>query len=167
MPDHPTMPAGFADDFIATLARPDCTAHSLLALVAAHLIETCDLRLVTIAARDTNDGTFLRLFSSMPDAYAAQGRKPVNETDWSRHVIDEHKTFIANDYEEVKAAMFDHEQIRALGCESLVNVPVVVCGDVVGTLNCLSVSGHFDDAIVAACEAMRLPVAAALLLQDE
>lgn len=163
MTDTTALPAEALRAIAAALAAPDATPEQRLAPIADHLIGAHGLKLVTVTARDPADGSFLRLYSSQPGAYAAQGRKPANETDWSRHVIDEHKTFVANDYESLAKAMFDHEQIRALGMESIVNIPVVVTGEVIGTLNCLAGPGHFDDAIVAGCEAMRLPVAAALL----
>lgn len=163
MTDTAPLPADLLRAAADALAAPNSSAEDHLAPIATWLVETHDLMLVTITARDPSDGSFLRLYSSQPGAYAAQGRKPANETDWSRHVIDEHKTFVANDYETLAQAMFDHEQIRALGMEAIVNIPVVVAGEVIGTLNCLAGPGHFSDGIVAGCEAMRLPVAAALM----
>lgn len=164
MPDTARPPAEVFAQITAALARPGCRPEDLLAPVAAHLLERYGLSLVTVSQRDLSDGSFLRLYSSMPGAYAARGHKPANETDWSRHVIDARRTFVANDYPSMAAAMYDHEKIRALGMESIVNIPVVVGGEVIGTLNCLGPAGHFDAATVAACEAMRLPVATALML---
>ncbi|GKY87708.1 GAF domain-containing protein [Sinisalibacter aestuarii] len=148
------------------LATPGAEPGAVIAPVAEHLIRAFDLGLVTVTHRDPSDGSFLRLYSSMPGAYEAQGRKPANETEWSRQVIDEQKSFVANDYEGLAQVMFDHEKIRSLGLESILNIPIVVAGDVVGTLNCLGPAGHFSDEVVAGCTGACLPVAAALMIES-
>lgn len=164
MPDiHPPRPA-FDAYFTDVLARKGATPADLLELVSDQLRAHCGLKLVTVTQRDPIDGSFLRLYSSMPHAYAAAGRKPPNETPWSAQVIERQQTFVANDYASLATVMYDHEQIRALGCESIVNIPVVLRGTVIGTLNGLAGPGHFDSDTIRACEAMRLPVATALLL---
>lgn len=165
MAEKTTLARDVFADVATALAAPGCAAQDLLAPVADHLIATYELGLVTVTYRDTTDGSFLRLFSSMPDAYEAQGRKPANETDWSQHVITDQKTFVANDYEGMARVMYDHEKIRSLGLESILNIPIVVSGDVVGTLNCLGPDGHMSGDIIAGCEAMRLAVAVALQLE--
>ncbi|SDG82780.1 GAF domain-containing protein [Pelagibacterium luteolum] len=148
------------------LAKKGVTPADILGLVADRLRENVGVKLVTVTQRDITDGSFLRLYSSMPDAYAAAGRKPPNDTPWSEHVIEQQQTFVANDYQGLAAVMFDHELILSLGCESIVNVPIVVKGAVIGTLNCLSGPGHFDGQAVEACEGMRHLVALALLLYE-
>lgn len=164
MPHPPSLQPAFDAGFIDALARTGTTSADLLELVSVQLRGSFGLKLVTVTQRDTIDGSFLRIYSSMPDAYAASGRKPPNDTLWSAQVIERQETFVANDYASLAAVMYDHEQIRALGCESIVNVPVVLRGAVIGTLNGLAGPGHFDGDTIRACEAMRLPVATALLL---
>jgi|TARA_A100001391_G_scaffold190664_5_gene163398 hypothetical protein len=148
------------------LAQDGVTPADILGLVSNRLREDWGVKLVTVTQRDIADGSFLRLYSSMPDAYAAAGRKPPNDTPWSEHVIEQKQTFVANDYSELAAVMFDHELIRSLGCESIVNVPIVVKGAVIGTLNCLSGPGHFDRRAIEACEGVCHIVALALLLYE-
>ena len=58
----------------------------------------------------------------------------------------------------------DFELIRSLGCESVINVPIVVDGDVLGTINCLHEAGFYTPERVAAADALKLPGAACLLL---
>ena len=58
----------------------------------------------------------------------------------------------------------DHELIASLGCQSVINVPVVIYGAVYGTINCLDVAGYYTPDRVAASEALKLPGAAAFLL---
>ena len=59
----------------------------------------------------------------------------------------------------------DHELIASLGCEAVLNLPVVAGGAVLGTLNCLDAAGAYTPDRVAAADALRLPGAAALLLE--
>ena len=167
MPVTPIAGQDFDARMVTVLAQGNAEPSDILALVSAWLQEQCGVRLVTMTQRETTDGSFLRLYSSMPDAYAASGRKPPNQTPWSAQVIDRHETFVANDYSGIAATMADHEQIRALGCESILNIPIVLRNQVVGTLNCLAGPGHFDERTIAACETMRLPVAMALLLHKQ
>ena len=78
-----------------------------------------------------------RIYSNMPDAYPVSGTKPANPTEWSRLVLEEKKTFVANDIDGIARVFDDHELIRSLGCESVMNVPIIVAGEVIGTINCL------------------------------
>ena len=72
------------------------------------------VKLFTIMTHDPPARVAWRVFSNMPDAYPVSGTKPANETDWSRQVIDEKKTFVANDIEGIKAVFDDHELILSL-----------------------------------------------------
>ena len=107
-----------------------------------------------------------RVYSNMPEAYPVSGTKPANETDWSREVIKEKRTFVANDIEGIAAVFDDHELIKSLGCESVLNVPIVIGGQVLGTINCLHEAGFYTKEKVDAAEALKLPGAVCLLLNE-
>ena len=94
------------------------------------------------------------------------GTKPANPTDWSRQVIDDKQIFVANDIDGIAAVFSDHELIRSLGCESVINVPIVVAGEVLGTINCLHEAGFYTSEKVEAAEALKLPGAVCLLLSE-
>jgi GAF domain-containing protein len=98
------------------------------------------------------------------DAYPELGTKPVNETWWTDHVLDGHKTFVANDIDAIAEVFPDHELIASLGCQSVINVPIIINGAVYGTINCLDEAGHYTPERVAASDALKLPGAAAFLL---
>ena len=152
---------GFAD----ALSQPDATPASLLSVIGAGVEALTGARLVTISAI-VGDLSSERLYTNMPAVYPLSGRKPANRTDWHDQVMVRHEAFVANDYATLSQAMFDHETIRATGCESIVNMPVVVRGRVFGTINCLGPAGHFDAATLARIETARLPVALALMLRE-
>jgi len=126
-------------------------------------------RLFTVTTIDPDDRSARRVYTNMPDAYPVAGTKPANETDWARQVLDEKQAFVANDLAGVRAVFFDHELIAQLGCESVLNLPVVVGGRVLGTLNLLHGPGYYTPERVAAAADLALPGAACLMyleLQD-
>ena len=124
------------------------------------------VKLFTIMTYDGKQGVASRIYSNMPDAYPVSGTKPANETDWSRQVIGEKRTFVANDIDGIAAVFSDHELIRSLGCESVINVPIVVGGAVLGTINCLHEAGYYTSDKVEAAEALKLPGTVCLLLNE-
>jgi len=121
------------------------------------------VKLFTIMTHDGRNGVAQRIYSNMPDAYPVSGTKPANETDWSRQVIRDRRTFVAKG---IAAVFSDHELIRSLGCESVINVPIVVAGEVKGTINCLHEAGFYTPERVEASEALKLPGMACLLLNE-
>lgn len=140
--------------------QPRTTFEALCALAR----QAVGAKLFTLMTFDARSRGAQRVFSSMPDAYPELGTKPLNETWWSDHVLDGHKTFVANDIGAIAEVFPDHELIASLGCESVINVPIVINGKVCGTINCLDAAGHYTPERVAASDALKLPGAAAFLL---
>ncbi len=123
-------------------------------------------RLFTLTAVDFQRQEATRIFSNMPEAYPRQGTKPILSDAWSERVLKRSETFVANTIDTIAKVFFDHELIRSLGCESVLNIPVSVAGQVIGTINCLHVSGHYTPERVRLARHLRLPGAAAFLLQQ-
>ncbi|MCP4184418.1 MAG: GAF domain-containing protein [Hyphomicrobiales bacterium] len=120
-------------------------------------------RLFTLMSVDKKMGEAARIFSNMPDAYPIFGKKPVTNTPWSKQVIDNHETFVANDISEIAAVFDDYELIQSLGCESVINVPIVIGAQVIGTINCLAEVEHYTSDRILASDALKLPGAACFL----
>ncbi len=70
---------------------------------------------------------------------------------------------MANTIAEIAKVFPDHELIWSLGCGSVVNLPIVIGGKVVGTMNALDAEHHYDQERVAVAERLRLPAKAAWL----
>ena len=70
---------------------------------------------------------------------------------------DRQEIFVANSIKDISEVFPDHALIKSLGCESCMNVPIVVGGAVIGTLNCLDVAGHFTPERIAQAEVFKLP----------
>ena len=128
--------------------------------------QTIGVKLFTMMSFDFKAGVAGRFYSNMPDAYPVSGTKPVNTTDWARQVLHEHRIFVANDIEGIAQVFYDHELIKSLGCESVVNIPVVLAGNVIGTINCLHEAGYYTEDRVAAAQALKLPGAACFMLRE-
>lgn len=140
--------------------QPDTAFDALNALTEA----VVGVRLFTLMTFDAATRGARRIYSNMPDAYPVFGTKPVNETHWTGIVIGRHETFVANTIDEISQVFDDYELIRSLGCRSAINVPIVVGGSVIGTINCLHEAGFYTPDKVAASERLKLPGATAFLL---
>lgn len=126
--------------------------------------ETIGVKLFTLMELDRDRGMARRNFSNMPDAYPVSGEKPMQDDSWSEQVLVRQELFVANRIDEIAAVFGDYELIQSLGCESCINIPVVVAGQVIGTLNCLNEAGHFTPERVAAAESLKPAGATAFLL---
>ncbi len=140
--------------------------HVVFAALEELTRQLIGVKLFTVMTADTRGRSAERVYSNMPDAYPVSGTKPYNETHWSEVTLKQKKTFVANSIEDIAKVFDDHLLIQSLGCESVINVPIVVAGEVIGTINCLDVAGHYTDERVEAAEALKLPGALAMLLHD-
>ena len=156
VPDYSTFTKAVAE----RSAQPQAAFTALWQLTR----DMVGVKLFTVMTHDGKKGVASRIYSNMPEAYPVSGTKPANVTDWSRQVIENKQTFVANDIEGIRAVFDDHELIRSLGCESVINVPIVVGGEVLGTINCLHEAGFYTRDKVEAAEALKLPGAVCLLL---
>ena len=123
--------------------------------------------LFTVLLRHEVTGEAERFWTSHPKEYPVGGRKPLNPTVWTEHVLKQQRPYLGNDYEAVKAVFFDHELIRSLGCESVLNIPVVWNGRSLGTINLLHKAGWYREEDIATGQAIAaLAVPAYLMLVD-
>ncbi|MCZ4290964.1 GAF domain-containing protein [Hoeflea alexandrii] len=148
----------------SALASPDNQPRTTFEALCAFAQQTVGAKLFTLMTFEARTRGAQRVFSNMPDAYPELGTKPLNETWWSDHVLDGHKTFVANDIDAIAEVFPDYELIASLGCQSVINVPIVINGMVSGTINCLDAAGHYTPDRVAASEALKLPGVATFLL---
>ena len=153
-----------SDAITAALAQKDGQPSAALHALGLLAEKITGAKLVTLMTSDSTTKEAQRIWSNMPDDYPVMGTKPMNETYWSRIVLEEHNTFVANDIGTIAEVFTDHQQIAALGCASVINLPIIVGGTVLGTINCLDVAGYFTPDRVAEADSLRLPAAAVFLL---
>jgi GAF domain-containing protein len=159
MPDYKKFVSAIAE----AGSQPDKAFTALEALTK----ELVGVKLFTIMTSNTTDKISERIYSNMPDAYPVSGTKPYNETHWSEITLNQKRTFVANTIEEIAEVFGDHELIKSLGCESVINVPIIVNGAVIGTLNCLHEARYYTEERVKAAEALKLPGAVCMLLHAQ
>jgi transcriptional regulator with GAF, ATPase, and Fis domain len=147
---------------MASTNQPMATFKALEALVD----KTIGVKLFTLMEIDNERNVARRNYSNMPKAYATSGEKTIEDNPWTQHVQGRQETFVANSIEEIAAVFPDHALIQSLGCESCMNLPIVVNGNVIGTLNCLHDAGHFTPERVAAAECLKHAGALAFLLDN-
>ena len=149
--------------FVAALAGANASDAAFKAL-AQLAYDILDLKQFTVMAVDQKRGVAARIFSDDPVPYPVGGEKPILETIWTETVLWRQETFVGNTIEALAEVFPDWEKIQSLGLESCLNLPIIINGTVVGTLNCLNVAGHFTPERVAAANQLKLPGAAAFLL---
>jgi hypothetical protein len=113
------------------------------------------VKLFTVMTTDMAAGVSRRAYSSMPADYPTSGTKPLrgNTGDWFETVFNQRRTFVANSIEDIAKVFPDHELIAALGCGSVVNLPIVLEGNLVAAINLLAEAGHYTSDRVAVAEA--------------
>jgi hypothetical protein len=129
---------------VATAVRDADQPTATFRALEAALVAAIGARLFTILLKHS-DGSSERFWTNRPE-YPVGGRKPPNDTFWARHVLDQQRCYRANDFAGIAAVFFDHALIRSLGCESVLNIPVVWAGEALGTINLLDVAGHYTEA---------------------
>ena len=112
-------------------------------------------RLFTVMTVDIPASVVRRAYSNMPVDYPTSGTKPLhgNTGDWYETVFVKRRSFVANTIADIAKVFPDHELIGSLGCGSVLNIPIVLEGELVAAINLLDVAGHYTPERVAAAEA--------------
>lgn len=145
MSDISTFVAGISD------AR---TADAVWQALERRAADVAGHRLFTVMLTDMAAGVVRRAYSSRPGEYPTSGSKPLhgNTGDWFETVFNQRRTFVANTIEEIAKVFPDHELIGSMGLGSVINLPLVLGGELVAAVNLLDRAGHYTPARVAAAE---------------
>ena len=137
--------------------------------VDAALARAVGHRLLTVLLYLPAEGVAERLYSSRPDRYPARGRKAFAEAPTQRRVAETGRPYIGRDAADIRRDFPDAEKIFALGCESILNMPVLWRGRALGQVNLLHRAGRYDAAqlpLVRALTQMTIPAFLAAVGQD-
>jgi hypothetical protein len=149
----------FEGRFVAAISEarePDAVWRALDELADAVVGHT----LFTVTTVDEPAGLVRRAYSNRPDEYATSGTKPLrgNTGDWFATVFENRRTFVANTIEDIAKVFPDHELIASLGCGSVVNLPIVLEGELVATINLLHKAGYYTpERVTVAQERLAIP----------
>ena len=138
MTDYADAIARFDAD-IAEAKGADAAFSALQALIQA----TVGAKLFTYMSVDMEAEVARRAYTSDPVSYPTSGTKPIRYDSWFDIVHKERWYFVANTIADIAKVFSDHELIDSLGCQSVVHMPVVLGGELVGTVNMLDVEGYY------------------------
>ncbi|MGB3025019.1 GAF domain-containing protein [Paradevosia shaoguanensis] len=114
-------------------------------------------KLFTVMKVDWPNDRSGRVYSSDPAAYPVSGTKPINRTYWFDTIHTQRRPFVANTIAGIAEVFPDHEIIWSLGCGSVLNYPVSIAGEMIGTVNLLHEEHFYTPERVAAAEQLSLP----------
>lgn len=100
----------------------------------------CDV--FTVLRYDHEQGLARRIFSSRPEAFAADGSKPLTGAPWAEHLVRHRQPFLSDGAQAIRENFDDHAQILALGIQAIANFPVLNDGLCLGGVNCLYFAGR-------------------------
>ncbi|MES2245518.1 MAG: GAF domain-containing protein [Pseudomonadota bacterium] len=148
----------------AQRANDPCLA--LFQAMDAGLRKTPGHRLLTVLVYFGDHGESQRAYSSRPDEYPLNGRKTLEQAPRMRQVLASGIPFIGHTRQAIVDNYPDHARLLAIGCGSVVNLPVHWGTEVVGTVNLLHAEGHYGEADLPRIEAwaqLALPAFLAVL----
>lgn len=151
---------------VAHALRREGQPRASFAALQAAMGEAIGHILFTVLLHHHDTGESERFWTSHPTQYPVGGRKPLNPTPWTQQVLRDQRAYIGRTAEDIRAVFFDHELIASLGCDSVLNVPVVWNGRTLGTLNLLHRAHWYSEADVPLAEAfaaLAVPAYLALL----
>jgi GAF domain-containing protein len=152
-------------DDIETLSEGAATSPAALFAAINEVARRCvDAGLVTAMRHDEAAATVERIYSSNEQAYPVGGRKVKQESDWSRHVLVEHRVLVSAGDDAIRKHYNDHAIIFGLGLHSCVNVPLVSAGKCLGTLNVLRARADWGEQDVAIVRSLGLAALAGVLM---
>lgn len=125
----------------AVESQPD----GLLAVLGESLQEVLGYTLFTVLAHDAAGKTMRRIYSSRPEVNPVGGTKPVTDSDWTERVLRRGEPYIGYTPEDLRTVFFDYELLWSIGCGSVLNMPVVWSGRVLGSLNVLHRPGWYGE----------------------
>jgi transcriptional regulator with GAF, ATPase, and Fis domain len=130
---------------VAAVATLPGQPQALLGALDAALGAVLGHRLFTVMRYHADSGESERTYTTHPREYPVGGRKPLNPTAWTEQVLHRRQPYLGRTPADVQAVFFDHALIAALGCGSVLNLPVVWDGRVLGTLNLLHEARWYDE----------------------
>lgn len=126
----------------AHAARPQ--PEALLRVLAECVEEAIGALLFTVLVHDHAGGTMRRIHSTRPDINPVGGTKPIPDSEWAAQVLQRGEPYIGYTRADLQTVFFDHELLWSIGCGSVLNMPVLWSGTVLGSLNLLHRERWYD-----------------------
>jgi len=140
------------DESALALSLKQDSAQGYYKALQKELVNNFNIKLLTFTKINMLERRAKRLFSSDEKSYATGGFKPIEDNTWTVHVIEQQQIFIAHKHSELKKVFFDHELIAKLGLGSVINFPIIIHSNVIGTVNLLAEEGAYLNSELFALE---------------
>jgi GAF domain-containing protein len=114
---------------------------------------------VTILATASDRSVIRRVGTSHAASFPIGGWDPVDEGAWCRRIFGEKRPIVANSPAEMAVFIPETGDLVALGIGATMCVPIVIGGQLAGTVNVLGAAGILTPPLIEAVEAI-LPLAA-------
>ena len=123
---------------------------------------TVGAKLFTVMTSDTEAMVARRAYTDDAENYPISGEKPIEMNRWFDQVLTRQEAFVSNTLADIDTVFPDAELIGKLGCGSVVNLPIIMGGKVIATMNILHEEGYYTAERVAQIhDTLRLPALAA------
>ncbi|MDZ5695985.1 GAF domain-containing protein [Chelativorans sp. M5D2P16] len=129
-----------AFDHALSLAKAPQAPFDALYALAQTLV---GVKLFTFLTVESENGVARRTYTSDPERYPVTETRPFRDNRWYEQVHKHRQMFVANKLADLVPIFRDYAQIGALGCGSVINLPVVIGDSLVGTVNMLHGEDHF------------------------
>lgn len=157
MTDTPKALADFTTA-LAAATTEEAAFDALCALTKA----TVGAKLFTVMTSDTDAMVARRAYTDDAVNYPTSGEKPIELNRWFDQVLTRQEAFVSNTLADIDTVFPDAELIGKLGCGSVVNLPLIIGGKVIATMNILHEEGYYTPERLAQIHDMlRLPATAA------
>ena len=156
---RPDPVQGFSDAL--AVAKSEWDVGKALHALAEDL---AGVKLFTMTADNPAKGYVRRVYSSDETAYPILGTKPIVFDETYRKMTEERFVYVANSIEAMKADFPDLDLITSLGCGSVINIPIVTAGEMLGSVNLLHEEGWYTPERAAAAKGLIVPAIACFLL---
>ncbi|MBP0639735.1 GAF domain-containing protein [Cupriavidus sp. AcVe19-6a] len=140
-----TEPLGAAAR-LATLCQSGAASQTVWSSLDAVLGEVFGHKLFTVLLFDGAGERVVRVYSSRPEINPVGGIKPVTPSMWTTKVLIDGQPYIGGSKSDLREVFPDFETLWAIGCESVLNIPIRHAGKVVGSLNLLDGPANYTPA---------------------
>lgn len=131
--------------------------------IIGHRLFSCS----TFRMEGPQKGVAARIYTSDEVNYPRSGEKEIVPNRWTEQVIAGRQIFVANSVEGFADVFADHERIASLGLGSVVNIPVILRGDFIGTVNLLHEADYYGAEKLARITTIILPAIVTFGLSSE
>jgi|TARA_B110000967_G_C18880947_1_gene561031 hypothetical protein len=151
-------------ELLDSLSRENTHPQDVFSKLYESVNKIVGIKLFTLTTFDIPNAVAQRVYSNMPIEYPVSGIKPIEKSPWTETVLDSHKSFVANNIDDIAKVFSDFKLIQSLGCESVCNMPIIVDGKLLGTVNCLDEKNYFSTKKIKELEKIKLPAITCFLL---